>query len=319
METRDAARRGVTLRLLRLFHLMAFAACFGGLLGLGAILGAKAQFASGEDLFLLDLAAYEIFRGAVTWGYGVLLLTGLAYSATTGVGLRHSPRAVLKWVGAIFLGLGYFVWGAEPLHGMVALADGNLPDMMQDYPAYTMAVLQAVLVGLGALAALAALSAWRRFELPTWEGRVANVARLVAALLLVGAVAAGVWYRGELESFRELEVGESDASVLPDGTYRGEYDCAGTPYVVEVKLSEGEIDDVEVLEGPDSTFARFGEGVLGRIIANQTPNVDAVAGATVSSKCLMKAVERALRGLGPGTGLITRRRDSGLLAALSGR
>jgi uncharacterized protein with FMN-binding domain len=61
-------------------------------------------------------------------------------------------------------------------------------------------------------------------------------------------------------------------------------------------VKSGRIADIEMLEnGTENEYAERGLGVIPRILREQSPEVDAVSGATVTSKALMKCVEKALK------------------------
>ena len=86
------------------------------------------------------------------------------------------------------------------------------------------------------------------------------------------------------------------AGQYTDGTYTG----IGTGYrgevKVTVKVSGGSIVEIIVDSYADDSqfFNRAQSAVISQIIANQTPDVDVVSGATYSSRGLMEAVATAL-------------------------
>ena len=55
-----------------------------------------------------------------------------------------------------------------------------------------------------------------------------------------------------------------------------------------------ELVTIEILQNRDTKHAKLSEGVIYEMIKKQTPNVDAISGATTTSKALMKAVENSL-------------------------
>ncbi|MGI6651814.1 MAG: RnfABCDGE type electron transport complex subunit D [Limnochordia bacterium] len=81
-----------------------------------------------------------------------------------------------------------------------------------------------------------------------------------------------------------------------DGTYTGRADSFGGPLEVEVVVKERKIVSVTVLSHSDSPgFSDPAHsGIPGRIVAANDPQVDAVAGATISSEAIMAAVRNAL-------------------------
>jgi len=67
-------------------------------------------------------------------------------------------------------------------------------------------------------------------------------------------------------------------------------------YKVMVTVKSGRIENIEVLEnGTENEYAQKGLGVIPRMLKEQSPEVDAISGATVTSKALMKCVEKALK------------------------
>ena len=119
---------------------------------------------------------------------------------------------------------------------------------------------------------------------------------LIMALLLVVHIAFGV---GSLINYqREMAaVSISNVSVenLPDGDYEGVCDVGYIKARVCVTIEAGEITSIELLEHRNERGAA-GEGVVERMLAAQSTDVDAVSGATNSSRVIQKAVENALSG-----------------------
>jgi len=89
-----------------------------------------------------------------------------------------------------------------------------------------------------------------------------------------------------------------DLTNIADGEYVGEYNFKRWSETVIVIVRNGEIVDIQADEKnmPDilSDYNIY-EEIIGRVIAAQNTTVDAVSGATVSSKALIKAIENALR------------------------
>jgi uncharacterized protein with FMN-binding domain len=120
---------------------------------------------------------------------------------------------------------------------------------------------------------------------------------VVLVFAMIATVSCGMRY----SHVREMSIGTPDLSRIGDGAYEGScaYDGSGEADCrVAVTVRDHRIQAVRVLQNEDSSWARRAEGVLPRIVLKQTPNVDAVSGATITSKALMKAVENALTGAG---------------------
>lgn len=85
-----------------------------------------------------------------------------------------------------------------------------------------------------------------------------------------------------------------------DGIYQGSGTGFGGTITVEVTISGGKIASITVLSAAGETASYFAsaQGVISRIISGQTPNVDAVSGATYSSNGIIQAVQNALAKAG---------------------
>jgi uncharacterized protein with FMN-binding domain len=101
----------------------------------------------------------------------------------------------------------------------------------------------------------------------------------------------------EIEQIKSMDISHVDPATVPDGEYTGEFPFRQRYlYRVKVTVKSGRIADIEVLEnGTENEYAEKGLGVIPRILRKQSPKVDAVSGATVTSKALMKCVEKALK------------------------
>lgn len=81
-----------------------------------------------------------------------------------------------------------------------------------------------------------------------------------------------------------------------DGTYTGSGTGFGGTITVQVTVSNHQIAAINILDASSETAAYFAnaQGVIGKILASQSPNVDAVSGATYSSNGIIQAVQNAL-------------------------
>ncbi len=99
----------------------------------------------------------------------------------------------------------------------------------------------------------------------------------------------------EMASVRKMTINEVDLSAMKDGVFPGDFTYGGFTYEVEVVVRDHKIERVNVLKNrEDSDYAKKAEGVIDRVIKSQSLKVDAVTGATTTSKALLKAIENAL-------------------------
>ena len=82
---------------------------------------------------------------------------------------------------------------------------------------------------------------------------------------------------------------------LMDGVYEGSYRSLPNSAVVKVTIDEGRIVNVELVKHFASWKGKkVTEVIPRRIVSEQSTRVDAVTGATNSSRVIMNAVQRAV-------------------------
>lgn len=99
----------------------------------------------------------------------------------------------------------------------------------------------------------------------------------------------------ETEKKQKASKGNFD---LKDGTYTGEGQGFGGTIKVSVVIKDKAITSISVerADGEDAAFLGRAKGVIDKILAEQKTDVDAVSGATYSSRGIMNAVKNALTG-----------------------
>lgn len=85
-----------------------------------------------------------------------------------------------------------------------------------------------------------------------------------------------------------------------DGTYQGSGTGFGGTITVQVTVSGGKITAVDILSASGETGSYFAsaQGVVSKVLSSQSPNVDAVSGATYFSNGIIQAVQNALSQAG---------------------
>jgi uncharacterized protein with FMN-binding domain len=98
-------------------------------------------------------------------------------------------------------------------------------------------------------------------------------------------------------TYKNLTAKMPDLASIADGVYRGNYDLSGTPVEVtlDVIIQDKKVIKVEIVEHFSSPIGKRAERIIDRIIELQSLDVDAISGATASSKTILKAVENALQ------------------------
>jgi uncharacterized protein with FMN-binding domain len=122
-----------------------------------------------------------------------------------------------------------------------------------------------------------------------------KVLALVMLICLILHVFFGVTSFKEYQAdIKALTIVGVELSQVKDGNYVGEYDVEYIYAKVAVKVENGMIKEIEMLEHRNERGKR-GEDVIQRILEQQSVEVDAISGATNSSNVIKKAVENALK------------------------
>jgi len=119
---------------------------------------------------------------------------------------------------------------------------------------------------------------------------------VVTAVLLIG-LAIGAKFMLDVQSYQNqiasMQISEIDLSAVPDGTYEGSYDADLIKVKVLVDVKDHKITNIDLVQHENGKGAP-GEAVIPEVIESQSLEVDAVSGATNSSKVILKSIELAI-------------------------
>lgn len=94
----------------------------------------------------------------------------------------------------------------------------------------------------------------------------------------------------------DAQINAVDITGLPDGAYAGELTGSRFGNKLLVTVSEGKITDIRITKDMAVVVDGMSDQLFAEVIENQSLQVDAIAGATVSSKAYLIAMEDALDG-----------------------
>ncbi|WP_410768813.1 FMN-binding protein [Fontibacillus sp. BL9] len=136
--------------------------------------------------------------------------------------------------------------------------------------------------------------------------KIRRIILLVLSVAVLGTVIALLADAPARRELRYLAIGDVDFTRLRDGTYIGEY--AGTKgssrnATVEVTISGGRITEITILKGAldsDGNAVELTDGMtiddlFQKVLETESLQVDAISGATLTSKAHLKALENALK------------------------
>jgi uncharacterized protein with FMN-binding domain len=92
----------------------------------------------------------------------------------------------------------------------------------------------------------------------------------------------------------KLVINDVDLTRITDGAYAGSYHKGRWTYDVKVSVKDHKIAAVEVTNKRMAMMKDFNAKAEAEILKRQSPRIDVVSGATISSKAYGKAVEMAL-------------------------
>lgn len=122
---------------------------------------------------------------------------------------------------------------------------------------------------------------------------------LIALLCVVALGAAGVFGFGffmtrGLEQLQNEPIARVNLGLVVDGTYDGRYTQGRFSNEVRVTVKDARITNIELLDSVLFERPEIAKELFERIIESNDTAVDAVTGATVTSKAYQKAIENAL-------------------------
>lgn len=90
--------------------------------------------------------------------------------------------------------------------------------------------------------------------------------------------------------------GGGSKTAFKDGDYKATTKGHNGDLTVDVKVADGKIEDIKVTDHKETEgiFDGVEENLIPEIIKKQSTEVDTISGATVSSKAVIEAVNKAL-------------------------
>ena len=119
---------------------------------------------------------------------------------------------------------------------------------------------------------------------------------VISALLVITLFAGGLYLKSISDykaKVNALTFDEIDLTKVNDGIYEGQCDTGIVRARVQVTVRDYRMESIELLEHENGRGTPA-EAILSQMVQKQTTAVDAVSGATCSSKVIRKAVENAI-------------------------
>lgn len=130
--------------------------------------------------------------------------------------------------------------------------------------------------------------------------RRTRVLLIILAVLIVGFAAIRIVFsriEANLAALKNMTIQSVDLGGMDDGSYTGSYSSFPVSATVRVTVRDHVMTGIEIIKHTHGQGAEA-EAIPEMVIAAQSLQVDSIAGATYSSKVILKAIENAL--LSPG-------------------
>ena len=120
------------------------------------------------------------------------------------------------------------------------------------------------------------------------------VGSIVAAIVILFGVFILIMNQKAKEAMSKQHNVEIDMAQVKDGTYEGESDGGMVKVKVSVEVKDHKITAINLIEHKNGK-GKPAEAIIPEMIKKNTDNVDAVSGATGSSRTIRNAVNVALQ------------------------
>ena len=117
---------------------------------------------------------------------------------------------------------------------------------------------------------------------------------ILLCTIVFALIGASLYLKTLVNDVNSITVSNLNMANITDGIYVGEYSITPVYVEVEVSVTEHKITNIKIIEHENGLGGKA-EKIVDNVISRQSLEVGAVSGATVSSKCIIKAIENALQ------------------------
>lgn len=285
-------------RILLSIHILLATIWLGGLAVILLLVHTKTGIANGDELAAVDRNIFYIHEYAVTNAMFGFVYTGLCFSLFTQWGGFKFHWVALKWVILFCFGLVITAVITPEINSMAAISDAYRADALTN-PAYLQSVANVILftwIELAILIAVVILSVFKPWGVRRQSFPVNRQVSIAIGGVLAVVIALNLFQQNAiLQAYRQRPVPPVNLATVADGTYQGKETTGGFTYVVEVAVAQHKIARINILRNRPAVYPLLAAGVARKVMNAQRVNVDAVTGATTTSKALLLAIEDALR------------------------
>ncbi len=284
---------------IKAIHMISIICVVGGFVSmfLSLLTRSRINFTGGEVYY--DKINLTLFNTVVLNGFIVIVITAFLFTAFTQWQFRKYPFMLINaaiifvvfWIGYLRVGFA--------ISGMASISDAgyHIGEMHEQYMKFWDQGIRSLIIILLLLVLMIVISIVKPFGIKERKELKHRKSILVVTAIIL-AVGTGLFIASEVTLFstRSLPIADIDVSQVPDGVYEGQSSYGSNTVKVVVTVENHMITSISDPEQSSSVFTKYATGVFHKIIDKQTPNVDAISGATTTSKAYMNAVCDALNG-----------------------
>lgn len=285
-------------KILKILHIIFATSIFGGLLSILTILIVKkSHHMIGESVFPLDLSIVKIFTWEVNYAFFALILTSFIFGLFTEWRFIKHRWIVFKWI--VVLVMFAVTWfGLGPaINGMTSISDAGLNNsiLSSGYSNFQQKAFIFTLIELVSVLIIFLISVFKPWGINNVKRNIKQktVIMILLPIIVITSVFATVHFMA-LSKIRNTPIKNVNLTKISDKTYKGKAKAGNYTYIVEVKIKNHKIINIEGSCNRKSPYVTYAKGVFTKIIKQQKIDVDSVTGATTTSKAFMEAVENAL-------------------------
>lgn len=115
----------------------------------------------------------------------------------------------------------------------------------------------------------------------------------VIAVIALSATVFMIYSNSQLQKLAQTDIKDVDLSSIANGTYEGSYSMFPVEVHLTVTVSDHMITQITILKHVNGQ-GKPAEVILTEVLTAQSLKVDVIAGATYSSKVILKAIQDAL-------------------------
>jgi uncharacterized protein with FMN-binding domain len=291
----------ISLSILKTVHLLFIVLFFGGLAAILVILGLKSSGSLILSSAEADLIIYRLNGNLIYYSFLGLTTTALIYGLFTNWGILRYRWILIKWVLLFIIAGIYIIVFSPSINGIVSLSSGGLNsgEAGNLYEALLRKSILYNIILVSILLIIFFISTIKPFGRRNSDILSENkIARISIFALLILSAGFGIMGSFNINRLRSMKINNPDLMNINDGIYKGEFNDGAGIYSVEVTVSNHRISHVTMETERKSAYVNYARPITDRIVKKQILNVDAITGATTTSKCIMKAAENALKKIG---------------------